>query len=198
MRLVEAKRKQWYLIAVFLFFGNLYLACRITNVFGAALIVLAYSVVLPFDVFLNAGASKVLCRTMRVRKSKRQTESASMLCNQYFLPHVFAGGAVSAILLLTSDLLMTKVFHVNMCTSILQILALSIVFRCLFSWAAGGVERPSDRSTSCGQTGSDRSPDSSAGPFQNELRGEDQCLLCTGEFCPFAWRNRYRSVDASR
>ncbi len=139
MRLVEAKRKQWYLIAVFLFFGNLYLACRITNVFGAALIVLAYSVVLPFDVFLNAGASKVLCRTMRVRKSKRQTESASMLCNQYFLPHVFAGGAVSAILLLTSDLLMTKVFHVNMCTSILQILALSIVFRCLFSWAAGGV-----------------------------------------------------------
>lgn len=139
MRLVEAKRKQWSLIAGFLFFGNLYLACRITDVFGAALIVLAYSVVLPLDVFLNAGAAKVLCRTMRVRKSKRQAESASSFCNHYFLPHIFMGGIVSVTLLFGSNLLMTKVFHVSLCTPVLQILALLIVFRCLFSWASGGV-----------------------------------------------------------
>lgn len=139
MRLVEAKRKQWSLIAVFLFFGNLYLACRITNVFGAALIVLAYSVVLPVDVFLNAGVSKVLCRTMRVRKSKRQAESASSLCNRFCLPHVLAGGIVSVVLLFTAGILMTKVFQVGLCTVVLQIFCPLIVVRCFFSWASGGL-----------------------------------------------------------
>lgn len=139
MRLSESKRLQLNLVAVVLFFVNVYLAGKVTNAYGSTLLFVGYTIILPIDAFLNVGVSKVLCRAMRVRNSKRQESGANLLCKKYFLPHILTGIVISVLLLCTSELLISKLFHVRMSETILAIFSILVAVHCLYSWAVGGI-----------------------------------------------------------